>query len=141
MAATERILLALLLLAPSAAAAETPCLALGAEHALSGRVETRDYPGPPNYRDIAAGDQKQTVFLLHLDAPLCTTARGEDAAARGVEALQLVFDWSSSESTATYQAVASGAGERFALEGELFRGSAREHRTPVLLLVARGGGE
>ncbi len=141
MAATERILLALLLLGADAAAAEERCLAYGADHALSGRVEMRDDPGPPNYRDVAAGDQKQTIFLLHVDAPLCTVAREGDAAARGVEAVQLVFDWSSSESTAAYQAVASGAGGRFALEGELFRGSAREHRTPVLLLVARGQGE
>ncbi len=117
------------------------CLSYGANAVLSGRVETRDYPGPPNYRDVAAGDQKQTVFLLQLDAPICTTAGGGETAERDVAELQLAFDWTSSRSTAAYQAVASGAGARFALEGELFRGRAREHRTPLLLLVARGGPE
>ena len=124
------ILGALLLAALDASA---KCLDSSADVTLEGRIATRDYPGPPNYRDIAAGDQKQTVFLLQLETPRCVTR--EDGGEARLGELQLAFDWASPRGSTVYQDVAS-ADAPLRLTGALFSAATREHRTPWLLLVS-----
>ena len=112
--------------------ASAECLDATHEVTLPGTVTTRDYPGPPNYQDIAQGDQKQTVFLLELDGERCL--RDGETTLEFSE-LQLAFDWASPRGSAVYQEVAS-ANTPLTLRGELFPAATREHRTPWLLLVS-----
>ena len=118
-----------------ASPAHGECRPYGSDTELRGTIATRDYPGPPNYRDIAAGDQKQTVFLLVLDTPICTHIEADRPAAQNVGEVQLAYDWASPESSKTYLEIASAIGSTRTLSGELFAARAREHRTPVLMVV------
>lgn len=46
---------------------------------LTGRLIQRTLPGPPNYQSIARGDRPQLVYLLVLDAPICTIPDYKDS--------------------------------------------------------------
>jgi hypothetical protein len=43
---------------------------------LTGRIMTRTYPGPPNYRDIKQGDRAETQLILVLSKPICAVDPG-----------------------------------------------------------------
>lgn len=64
-----------------------------AEVSLQGRLELAVFPGPPHYRSFETGDAPESVWLLHLAAPVCLAALADDlndTAQFGVATLQLV---------------------------------------------------
>lgn len=90
---TALALLGAALLAP--VHAQTPaCLAYEpAEVSLQGRLEMAVFPGPPHYRSFDTGDAPESVWLLHLAAPVCIAALADDLnnTAQGrVETVQIV---------------------------------------------------
>src|SRR6266478_1925975 len=44
---------------------------------LTGVLELRTYPGPPNYENTATGDKAETGLYLLLDGLSCTPAPGD----------------------------------------------------------------
>src|SRR5437899_12759362 len=59
-------------------AVATSCLPMRAGHnvEITGTLEYRDFPGPPNYKSIAKGDRRETAILLKLDQPVCVEGVG-----------------------------------------------------------------
>ena len=96
---------------------------------LSGRVERRVYPGRPNYESVRAGDEPDTVYVLRLNAPLCTTATQEFEARAGVRDVQLYF---AREDAAGVRAL---RGRSATLRGTLTGAVWGWHHLPVLLEV------
>ena len=38
---------------------------------LSGRLDHRVFPGPPNYEDVQKGDAPESAYILELASPRC----------------------------------------------------------------------
>ncbi|MBZ9994112.1 hypothetical protein [Mesorhizobium sp. BH1-1-4] len=57
----------------SASGAQASCydISKGQPSQLSGELYRRILPGPPNYKDVQAGDQPEPTYLLELDADIC----------------------------------------------------------------------
>ena len=45
---------------------------------LKGTLESRIFPGRPNYENVAAGDAADNVWVLNLDSPICVAAGPPD---------------------------------------------------------------
>jgi hypothetical protein len=97
---------------------------------LTGEIEMRKLPGPPNYRSVARGDRPETVYFVKLDSPVCVsgdpTSRLNSKSHAGVEEVQLILS-----------AVKGSAavGKRMRVTGTLSGAQSAHHRTPVLLTV------
>jgi hypothetical protein len=112
--------------------AHTQCLTYGTRVQISGVLERKAFPGPPEFESIAAGDEPETVWLIRLDTPHCVAADPKDAS--GINAgvasarqMQLVL------TEDQYRTYAKWLGTRVVLRGKLFGAATRHHRTPVLL--------
>ncbi len=57
---------------------------------LTGVLELRTYPGPPNYEDTATGDKPETGLYLLLDGLSCTPARGDTVGVYSREDLEWI---------------------------------------------------
>ena len=78
--------------APALAQRAAPCYRYDSDSVvLKGHVVRRVYPGRPNYESVKAGDEPDTVFVLQLDRPLCTTATEIHEARKNVREVQLYF--------------------------------------------------
>ncbi len=122
----------LILLLCSSAVAQK-CFEYGPTVALTGKVSSRVFPGPPNYSSIRKGDQKETLILLTLTKPICTSGddpAGVDVPEKGVLDLQLAItkdeDWA---------AIRRLIGKRATVNGILFHGHTAHHRTRLLMSV------
>lgn len=116
----------------AASPVQAQCLAYGRRVQLSGTLERRTFPGPPEYESIAAGDEPETVWLLALDQPSCIAADPRDAsginhAVGAARQVQLIL------TADQYRLYAKWIGTRAVLRGKLFGAATRHHRTPVLL--------
>jgi len=108
----------------------TPCLPYEpAEVSLVGEVRVEEFPGPPNYEDLAKGDRPEHVFVLVLESAVCTspTTGAELEPLDRIEKIQLV--------------VPSGAprpeiGKRVRVSGALFGAHTGHHHYPLLMIVA-----
>src|SRR5215472_3010728 len=60
---------------------------------LIGFVFAKDFPGPPNYQSIRAGDERMRYWILRLDKPLCVDGGRDDGDVPVAKAreVQLVF--------------------------------------------------
>jgi Domain of unknown function (DUF4431) len=127
--------LLLLLFATSIyAAAQENCLSYEPDTVeLSGTISRKTLPGPPNYESIRKGDKPETLWILHLDRPICVTGNTDDVnePERNVTDLQLVLD------EKQYAQVRKFTGQRIRLTmtGTLFHAHTAHHRTSVLLAV------
>ena len=128
------IILLVLLGAFSSAAAQK-CLGYGPEVSLTGKLSSRVVPGPPNYSSIRKGDQKETLILLTVTQPICTTGddpAGIDVPEKGLRDLQLAIskdkDW---------PVIRRLIGKRVTVSGKLFHAHTGHHRTKVLMDVSQ----
>jgi Domain of unknown function (DUF4431) len=120
------------------ASAHAECLAYGGRVQISGTLERKIFPGPPEYESVAAGDAPEAVWLLKLDAPACVTAdphdgSGVNAAVRAVGEIQLLL------AEDQYRTYANWLGGHAVLKGKLFGAVTGHHRTPVLLEAVEFG--
>jgi hypothetical protein len=132
---TELLLLFILLLAaPAQGLAQAgQCLAYEpATVSLRGRIIRRTFPGPPNYESVKRGDQPETYWILHLDAPVCVTASADNDAESGVKDIQLILP------PAGYARFRKFVGQsiRVDVRGKLLHAISGHHHTPVLLEAA-----
>jgi hypothetical protein len=99
---------------------------------LQGKLILREYPGPPNYQSVAAGDTLERQWILELTSPLCVQAdlKSEINAVSqaDVREVQLVLLGSSPSLT-------SHKNRLVQVSGTLFAAHTAHHRTPVLLTV------
>jgi len=128
---TSALLAVPLLLAAFSGDAAARCLAYEpARVTLTGEIEMRKLPGPPNYRSVARGDRPENVYFVKLEAPICVsgdpTSRLNSRSHAGLEEVQLIV--SAVEGSAA-------AGRRVRISGTLSGGQGGAHRTPVLLTV------
>ena len=122
-----------LLLALLPSVAEARCLKYEPTTvSLVGRLASKTLAGPPNYVSIARGDVPETVYILHLDTPVCvlgdSSSRTNAKSHVGIKEIQLVTDAAKARSL---------VGKRVSASGTLFGPHSRHHRTPVLLRVSR----
>ena len=88
----------LLLAERSLAYAQVPpprCLESNVTVTVTGTLERRTYPGPPNYESVAPGDLAETGFYLVLGRPICTTDDELAGPQSDVRLVQLVLDQAS----------------------------------------------
>jgi hypothetical protein len=99
---------------------------------LTGKLVLRDYPGPPNFERIEAGDQRETAWILVLDAPLCVdgdpTSEINTESVANVTEGQLVL-------TAESPSLTPFRERALQVSGRLFAAHSGYHRTPVLITV------
>ena len=126
--------LILLTFGSSSSVAAQSCLEYGPTVTFSGKLSSKIVAGPPNYESIRKGDQKETVILLTLAQPFCTTGNdpaGIDVPEKGLRDLQLVItkdeDW---------PVIRRLIGKRVTVSGTLFHAHTGHHRTKVLMTVA-----
>jgi hypothetical protein len=136
------ILVATLLCAPACggdaprdatAGSAQPCLAYGPDTVrLTGTLRELTFPGPPNYEDIAKGDEAETGLYLDALTPFCT-AGGRDADLgephSAVTQLQLIAD------SAGVAALRPHLGRQLEVRGTLLPAHTGHHHAPVLLDV------
>jgi hypothetical protein len=101
-----------------------------AQVTLVGTLTSRTFPGPPDYRNIARGDQPETVFILTLDEPICVSgdpsSRLNSKSHSRVTEVQLVTRSLNPRRLLNKQVRASGS---------FFSAHTGHHRTPVVLTV------
>jgi hypothetical protein len=97
---------------------------------LTGEIEMRKLPGPPNYRSVARGDRPENVYFVKLEQAVCVSgdpsSRLNSRSHAGIEEIQLIVS-----------AVKGSAavGKRMRISGSLSGAQSAHHRTPVLLIV------
>lgn len=128
-----RIALALALLAALPAAAGARCLRYDPDVVtLSGELNARRVPGPPDYRNIARGDYPEDIYVLVLDQPVCVigdpTSRRNSRSYGSIAEIQLV---------PTDDVESALAGKVIRATGYLITAQSGHHRTPVLLRVSQ----
>ena len=127
-------LAALLLLVATAAPGAPACLSWGPEPVtLSGRLVCETFPGPPNYENIAQGDQAETYWILHLETSVCVGGvddLGQDHSEAGIQRMQLVV------TAEAYEKYRELVGRSVEVKGKLMTGFSGHHHTKVLLIVA-----
>lgn len=128
---TRSIALSIVSLIFFSASAGARCLAYEPTSVtLTGEIEMRKLPGPPNYRSVARGDRPETVYFVKLDKAVCVsgdpTSRLKSKSHAGIEEVQLILS-----------AVKGSAavGKRMRVTGTLSGAQSAHHRTPVLLTV------
>ena len=101
-----------------------------------GWIRVRDFPGPPNYENIAGGDKLERYWILQLDQPVDVAGSRIDAGNEpepNVREMQLVFlVWSDGKSYADFRKF---LGQTVAVSGQLSHAINGHHHTAVLLEV------
>lgn len=102
---------------------------------ISGTLERKTYPGPPNYEDVKKGDRAETGWYVRLADPICVAGKPDDDLnirdVAGVRLIQLVLVHDE------YKTHAQLVGKKVKATGTLFTGHTGHHHTPVLLTVTR----
>ena len=97
---------------------------------LSGKLESRTYPGAPNFESVKNGDEPETGFYLLLENPICMLA-GDEESNEGpidnVTLIQLVNDSKDDNQ------LRSHLGKIVKLKGSLFAAFTGHHHAPLLL--------
>jgi hypothetical protein len=99
---------------------------------LTGKLYKKVYPGPPEYANIDAGDQPETVLILALTEPIdveSTMGMEDDGneAEKGVLEIHIIFlDSAPSEYLMD---------QKIVVEGTLFHAHTGHHRRRVLMLA------
>ena len=121
--------LALALILPGWAQAR--CLAQDpASVNLSGVIEKRTLPGPPNYISVGRGDRPETVYFIDLDEPICVSgnpaSRRNSKSHAGVEEIQLTGEPGRAK---------TAVGKHVRITGKLSTAQTANDRTPVVVSV------
>jgi hypothetical protein len=101
---------------------------------LQGTLETKVFPGPPNYESVRNGDARERVWLLRLSKAIELRDDGDpksnNEAETNVRELQLI------PPEGTYQKALDGAvGKSVQMSGKLTHALFGHHHTRVLLEV------
>lgn len=102
---------------------------------LTGTLVRVVFAGPPNYDDVAKGDEPEPYFLLKFSSPICTVVpQGNDfdAPEQGETEMQLVFV---NNAKAFYDQWRPFLEKRIRCTGKLFSAISGHHHTPVLMNV------
>lgn len=100
---------------------------------LKGIVYSKDFPGPPNYQSIRAGDERMRYWILRLDKSICVEGDDFDnKRVANVREMQLVF-MDDSFYTRYRRYVRQRA--RFRVVGSLFHQETGHHVTKILINV------
>jgi|ERR1035441_7754273 hypothetical protein len=108
------------------------CLSYGqATVKIRGTMEPQTFPGPPNYESVAKGDSAENVWVLNLDAPICTVRADQDQPAEAnIKTMQLTFAYAD-----MYNEYRSLVGKHVTVTGGLWHASTGHHHTSVMLQV------
>jgi hypothetical protein len=98
---------------------------------LYGRITRKVFAGPPNYENVAKGDEAEQVWVLRLNRPVCVAASAQWEAEANVSEIQLVFGEGSSQ----YNKYESLLGKKVVAKGRLFHAHTGHHHAKVLLTV------
>lgn len=97
---------------------------------LQGKLEIREYPGPPNYESTAKGDRAEWAAMLELASPVCANGVAGDPlqpAEQDIRQIHLV---------PMHEAIpASFDGKQVTVTGTLFHSFTAHHRSRLLLNV------
>ncbi len=99
---------------------------------LVGTIETKVFPGPPNYESMERGDFPETAWLLQLAQPVCVAEgdlRDQQVSEPRVTTIQLVFRGDQ------FAHAARLIGTKVEVRGSLFHKSTGHHHAPVLIYV------
>jgi len=97
---------------------------------LRGTMVQQTFPGPPNYESVEEGDAAETVWLLTLDAPICTVQGDqEQPAENNVSKIQLLLGGE------MYEEYRSLLGRSVLVLGGLDHSITGHHHTNVMLQV------
>ena len=97
---------------------------------LSGTIHEQDFPGPPNYESIAAGDARESSWILHLDKVICVSGDPNDVlnqAEENIGEIQLVI---ASEQYKKYKMLLL---KPATVRGTIFHSHTGHHHTRILL--------
>jgi len=100
---------------------------------LSGALERRTYPGPPNYESVARGDEAETGFYLSLRRGICVTRNLDEMnePTAGVRRVQLVLDQRG------YERLRPHLGKHVTVRGTLRHSHTGHHHAELLLTVVK----
>jgi hypothetical protein len=99
---------------------------------LSGTLAAREFPGPPNYESVAAGDRAERAFILVLTKPICVEADPKsEINSEGQRGVRELHVWWPDGDLAPF------VGKAIAVRGRLSTAVTGHHRTPVILEVTR----
>lgn len=104
---------------------------------LRGRLETRVYPGPPNYESVKKGDIAETIWLAQLPTPIKVLDDGKDPTSfneteGNIKEVQLVIYQRKNEQT-----LEPLVGKTFRFTGTLFHAHTGHHHLKILMEVMR----
>ena len=100
---------------------------------LTGTIYAKNFPGPPNFDSIRAGDERMRYWIFRLDKPICVEGDSFDnTSAFNVRDLQLAFPDGS-----FYTQYRRDVREhrRFKVTGSLFHRNTGHHVTKILITV------
>jgi len=101
---------------------------------LTGVVELRTYPGPPNYESTATGDKAETGLYLLLDGLSCTPARGDTVGVytrEDLEWIQLIL------TPEEYRQARQHLGQHVSITGVISPWETGHHHTLLILTPAK----
>jgi hypothetical protein len=129
-----RTVFLLVLIASTPMAAISQCLKCEPNIvSLKGTIYAKDFPGPPNFESIRAGDERMRYWIFRLDRPICVDGDGFDnTRVPNVRELQLVF-MDGSFYTRYRRYVREH--RRFTVTGSLFHRNTGHHVTRILITV------
>ena len=95
---------------------------------VTGVLDWRIQPGPPNYRSVTRGDARETVYYMRLDRPLCVSRNLDETnvPTAGVRRLQLRLDRDGIDR------LRPRVGSRLTLRGTLAHAFTARHRAELL---------
>jgi hypothetical protein len=101
---------------------------------LTGILQHKVFPGPPNYEDLRRGDAPEVIWLLNLASPICVDqdkAQPDlNPAHKGIRTIHLVVP------VEFYSKYKDLLGKQVIVTGTLFGAHTVHHRTPVLLTLS-----
>lgn len=113
--------------APSAARG---CVGYSDTVTVSGILVRETHPGPPNYEDVARGDQPETHFFIRPSEPLCARAdatNSDEQDLDSVVSVQLLLD------SAGYRRLRPLLDSTVSLRGTIFSRQTGHHHAPLVL--------
>ena len=103
---------------------------------IEGALETRVYPGPPNYESVRKGDAPESIWLLRLSKTIEVRDDGNptsnNEAEKDVRQLQLILPEGIDE-----KALVRAVGRRVKMSGKLLHALFGHHHSSILLDVQR----
>ena len=106
------------------------CLSYQGRTVITGVIELKTYPGPPNYTSVASGDRPETVLVLKTDKAECVDKDNSDVygmspALSKIKEVQL--------SATASQLGANMVGRRVEVSGRISVASTGHQHTPIVM--------